>query len=70
MFSFAESFNQPLDSWNVSKGKEFSRMFEGAYCFNQPLVSWQIDDSANIDEMFAFKCPISDEKKPKKAYNV
>lgn len=43
-----------------------SFMFYDCATFNQPLVSWQIDDSANIDEMFAFKCPISDENKPKR----
>ena len=29
MFNLAESFNQPLDKWDVSNVKDMSYMFEG-----------------------------------------
>jgi hypothetical protein len=40
MFSYAVSFNQPLDTWNVSSGESMDYMFNGASQFNQSLDSW------------------------------
>ena len=37
MFSQAESFNQPLNNWNVSKVEDMAVMFENARYFNQRL---------------------------------
>ena len=37
MFWGAESFNQPLNKWNVSNVTNMNYMFEDATSFNQPL---------------------------------
>ena len=37
MFLRAESFNQPLNNWNVSNVTYMNNMFAGANSFNQPL---------------------------------
>ena len=39
MFTNATSFNQPLNSWDVSNAnvEEMGYMFDGATSFNQPL---------------------------------
>jgi surface protein len=37
MFRIAESFNQPLNKWNVSKVNNMTDMFLGATSFNQHL---------------------------------
>ena len=50
MFSYAGSFNQPLDTWNVSSVTEMYNMFEGADLFDQNLGSWYITlNSTAID---------------------
>jgi MoxR-like ATPase len=38
MFDGASSFNQPLDSWNVSNVTDMSHMFDGASSFNRALA--------------------------------
>ncbi len=52
MFSGAESFNQPLEKWNVSKVTNMSDMFFGAESFNQPLEKWDVSKVTNMTEMF------------------
>ena len=37
MFYMANSFNQPLNKWNVYNVLDMSQMFNGASSFNQPL---------------------------------
>ena len=37
MFANANSFNQPLNNWNVSKVESMVGMFDEATSFNQPL---------------------------------
>jgi surface protein len=39
-FRGASSFNQPLNSWDVSKVTNFGGMFMSASSFNQPLNNW------------------------------
>ena len=52
MLYFAKSFNQPLNSWNVSNVYTITCMFGGAKSFNQPLDKW---DTSGIQEMaYAF----------------
>jgi surface protein len=51
MFYQCESFNQNLDTWNVSNVHDFTRMFYNAEEFNQDLTSWNIDGSINFSEM-------------------
>jgi len=40
MFYDATSFNQSLDSWDVSKVTDMTSMFDGASSFSQTLCSW------------------------------
>ena len=47
MFEYAESFNQPIGNWNVSKVKSAACMFNGAKSFNQYLSAWVINDAFN-----------------------
>ena len=49
MFNRAESFNQPLNNWDVSNETDMERMFRGASSFNQPLNDWNV---SNVHDMF------------------
>ena len=49
MFYDAESFNQPLNDWNVSKVEIMEGMFADAHSFNQPLNNW---DVSNVTSMY------------------
>jgi hypothetical protein len=40
MFSFASSFDQPLQAWNVSAAAGMIGMFYAASSFNQDLCLW------------------------------
>ena len=42
MFKGAESFNQPLNKWNVSNVEYMGGMFYDASSFNQPLNNWNV----------------------------
>jgi len=53
MFFFATSFNQPLNSWDVSGVINMSNMFASASTFNQPLNSWNTSRVINMSNMFA-----------------
>ena len=52
MFSVADLFNQPLNSWNVSKVTKMNLMFYNASSFNQPLNSWDVSSVFDISNMF------------------
>jgi len=52
MFGGAESFNQPLNDWNVSNVDNMSRMFFNAESFNQPLNDWNVSNVTNMDWIF------------------
>ena len=56
MFQKAESFNQPLDSWDVSSVNYMGEMFDEASSFNQTLNSWDVSNIVNMDIMFR-SCP-------------
>ena len=62
MFFRATSFNQPIDSWNVSNVTDMSDMFFRATSFNQPIDSWNVSNVTNMAGMFfgatAFNQPI------------
>ncbi|MBQ9394429.1 MAG: BspA family leucine-rich repeat surface protein, partial [Proteobacteria bacterium] len=42
MFAGANSFNQPLENWDVSKVTNMSWMFHQAVSFDQPLENWDV----------------------------
>ena len=42
MFRCASSFNQPLNSWDMSGVTDVSEMFAEAESFNQPLGAWKL----------------------------
>jgi surface protein len=52
MFKGATSFNQNLNSWNVSSLKETSGMFNDASSFNGDISSWITSSIYNMDLMF------------------
>jgi surface protein len=54
MFSDAESFNQPLNNWNILNVTNMQGIFLGAINFNQDLSSWNIDlDLLSINEHYS-----------------
>ena len=48
MFKEAFSFNQPLNSWNLSSVTDIHSMFFKASSFDQSLNSWNISSENNI----------------------
>lgn len=55
MFSGATSFNQPLNSWDVSNAyyvQSMTSMFNGASSFNQPLDNWNVSNVSWMNSMF------------------
>ena len=52
MFNSASSFNQPIDSWDVSSVFNMNNMFISATSFNQPLSSWDLSSVTNMGAMF------------------
>jgi len=52
MFAGCESFNSPVDSWDVSHVTSMFGMFEQCKRFNQPLNSWDVSSVENMCSMF------------------
>lgn len=52
MFLNAHSFNQPLDSWDVSNVEDMWLMFSDAIDFNQSLESWNVSKVKVMCGMF------------------
>lgn len=52
MFYDANSFDQPLDSWNISNITKINYMFYGSTSFNQSLEKWSISKVINVEDMF------------------
>ena len=53
MFLRANTFNQPLENWDVSNVTDMSDMFKYAPSFNQPLEKWNVSNVTNMRMMFA-----------------
>ena len=64
MFYNCYNFNCDLSKWNVSKGKDFTKMF--AYCtnFNSDLSQWDVSEGIYFFEMF-YACNINEKNKPR-----
>lgn len=52
MFYYAETFNAPLEHWDVSNVKSMIRMFYYASMFDQPLNNWNVSNIENMSGMF------------------
>lgn len=46
------TFNEHMNSWDVSNVRNMTSMFEGCSCFNQPLNDWDVSNVVNMSSMF------------------
>merc|ERR1719331_270104 len=53
MFCHAESFNQDLSNWDVSRVTDMGAMFNTAKSFNQDLSKWDVSSVTNMRAMFS-----------------
>lgn len=54
MFSNADSFNQPIGSWNTTKVANMYGLFRSATAFNQPLNNWNTSKVDDFTAMFKY----------------
>merc|ERR1712232_722766 len=52
MFYEAFLFNSRLDSWDVTKVRDFSHMFYYADMFNKDLKMWDMSSAKSLQSMF------------------
>ena len=64
MFYGCESFNQPLNDWNVSNVTDMDYMFDGCELFNQDISNWDVSKVDDVKNIF-YNCPIEEKYKPK-----
>jgi surface protein len=53
LFEAKTTFNQPIESWDVSAVTSMSRMFRNASSFNQPIAAWNTASVNDMTQMFA-----------------
>jgi surface protein len=61
MFESAESFNQPLDNWDVSRVTDMRFMFNDASSFNQDISMWCIEQIQVEPQGFADNSALQDD---------
>jgi len=49
MFDNANSFNESVNNWNVSKSTNFKNMFNEATSFNQDISTWNFNSNNSFD---------------------
>ena len=54
MFRDAITFNQNINSWNVSSVTDMFTMFFRATAFNQPIGNWNVSSVINMNSMFGY----------------
>jgi surface protein len=63
LFNTASTFNQRINTWDVSNVTDMGVMFNSALAFNQPLNSWNVANVTNMNDMFnsalAFNQPLN-----------
>lgn len=52
MFTYASTFNQPINSWNTAAVTNMSVMFYYARAFNQPINTWNTTAVTEMIDMF------------------
>ena len=64
MFSWANSFNQPIGDWDVKAVTDMSWMFALANSFNQPIGDWDVKSVTNMYYMFSLACSMEGSNLP------
>jgi surface protein len=64
MFYDCDTFNQPLNKWDISNVNDMRGMFFGCESFNQNISKWDVSEVKNKSMMF-FACYIEETYKPK-----
>ncbi len=53
IFAGTTTFNQPLNSWNVSQVTDMSYLFYNATSLDQPFDLWNVSNINNMSNIFA-----------------